>query len=397
MNSKKSTACICTTQGYAPDCPQAFMQNGTLMHTLAHETKLKPREYVEATPDISTQNAESGEMNVMQYLDTQIMSAAGNNEKGSKGITDNGLITQRPSDHEGFGVSPLRPFGKRAETFSESDWVTDNDMKQSVRGQTATFNPLQYNGMTMTEATIGGFRIDMQVAQKKLTEYVPLPPVFLPMIFMDKDLNFFHHFFQGMEILMGKDTIDRIVEQEKHYVVDDAGLLQTIKQLIMSGVKHNDNELTLFVKRVLTGTFDTLPNASLVDEKDELIVALNMWGFQYIEPGMRCKDNDLRMWLHMSHLKYKVSWFNAFKSAGIPKFAMSGVQDRYESMNNHVLDGKLDYLTPEKYNRKEMILPIESASRQHRKVNNKSLRDDQEYISHSLRKLEKKLSRSSKY
>lgn len=324
MNNKESTKCICTNQGYAPDCPQAFMQNGTLMHTLEGENQLKPRYYGDAQVKTNSQEKKIESVDPLDYLVEDHPAHSENAVNSMISVLQEEKMKVRSFKDESSG-------SYRAETIDERSWATDTDMQQKERGYIPTFNPLQYNGKTMTEATIGGYRIDMGVAQKKLTEYIPLPPVFLPVIFVDKDLNFSHHFFQGMEVLMGKDKIDKIVCQDKHSINDSVDLLPTVKQFIMAGAKAEDNELTLFVKRVLTGTFDTIPGALLEPGKDELIVSLNMWGFQYIEPGMRCKDNDLRMWLHMSHLKYRVSWFNAFKSAGIPKFAMSGVQDRYES------------------------------------------------------------------
>jgi hypothetical protein len=148
---------------------------------------------------------------------------------------------------------------------------------------------------------------------------------------MDKDLNFSHHFFQGLDVLLGKKYMEKIVSQEKYSENDSRRILPSLKALIMSGAKNDDTELTMFVKRVLSGTFDTLPEAAINSEQDELIVAVNMWGFQYLEPSMRCRDEDLRMWLHMSFMQYKVSWFNTFKSSGVPKFALDGVQGRYES------------------------------------------------------------------
>jgi hypothetical protein len=345
MNNSQQSKCICTTQGYAPDCPQAFMQNGTLMHTLSGENQLKPRCYDTPEPlraphleSVVTSNSKDDRERELEELY--------NDHSINRNDNDAALQNEQNLARD-YGRSNMQvdSFRNRAETRADYTWATDTDMKQANRKELPNFNPLRYQGMTMTEATIGGFRLNMEVAQKKATEFVPLPPVFLPMIFVDKDLNFSHHFFQGMDILLGKKYMERIVRQEKYSESDSKKILPALKQLIMAGAKPGDTELTMFVKRVLSGTFDTLPEASIIPEQDELIVAVNMWGFQYLEPSMRCRDADLRMWLHMSHMKYKVSWFNAFKSSGIPKFALSGVQDRYESRGDEQLRGFQNGLT----------------------------------------------------
>jgi len=363
MDKGQQSKCICTTQGYAPDCPQAFMQNGTLMHTLAGEHQLKPRCYDIPEPlQMAHSKTDSG--SAEDNLDMKDLSVNYDDNRIESGSpmhaqTDQHAIMRMP-ERSGFQIDSFR---NRAETQADYTWATDTDMKQSNRQELPNFNPLQYQGKTMTEATIGGFRLNMDVAQKKVTEFVPLPPVCLPLIFVDKDLNFSHHFFQGMDILLGKKYMERVVTQEKYSEYDPKKILPALKQLIMSGAKPGDTELTMFVKRVLSGTFDTLPEASINPDQDELIVAVNMWGFQYLEPSMRCRDADLRMWLHMSHMKYKVCWFNAFKSSGIPKFALLGVQDRYESKGDEQLRGYSHGLSAVRDDFRPRRTRTESASR----------------------------------
>jgi hypothetical protein len=330
MNSNKSSQCTCTVTGYAPDCPQAFMQNGVPMHTLTDENQLKPKMYGVPEPLNVKQTKEPRPVDPFDYIETAEQGNDGNAAEKSFAMEREQKMQIRSMTAELNGTRNTDPFEYRAEKAREYKWMTDSDMKQNNRKELPTFTPLEYQGVTMTEATIGGYRLNMEVAQRKATEFVPLPPVFLPIIFVDKNLNFSHQFFQGMDLLLGKEYMNRVVSIGTYSGTDSEKLLPDIKSLITSGSKATDTELTFFVKRVLSGTFDTLPSADIAPEQDELIVALNMWGFQYLEPGMRCRDADLKMWLHMSYIKYKVSWFNAFKSSSVPQFAMTGVQDKFE-------------------------------------------------------------------
>jgi hypothetical protein len=307
------------------------MQNGTLMHTLSGENRLKPRHY----EDPSGPRIENADLTVEGLNLRPNESPKGGAAASTPNVFDH-LDDQSLSDEEIVTIqrrytTPAELTKRHEEQKFPRNWATDTDMKKENRSTLPNFNSLQYNGTTMNEATIGGFRLDIQTAQKRVVEFIPLPPVCLPIIFMDKDLNFSHHFFQGLDVLLGKKYMEKIVSQEKYSENDSRRILPSLKALIMSGAKNDDTELTMFVKRVLSGTFDTLPEAAINSEQDELIVAVNMWGFQYLEPSMRCRDEDLRMWLHMSFMQYKVSWFNTFKSSGVPKFALDGVQGRYES------------------------------------------------------------------
>jgi len=307
------------------------MQNGTLMHTLNGENKLKPRYYEDpgnAGSGLSKLSVEGLDLRSNQNMKVE---GRGESANAFDHLEDNSLSDDEIVTIQRRYTTPAELTRKIYEPQHGKNWETDTDMQKGNRLGLPNFNSLQYQGTTMNEATIGGFRLDLQIAQKRVMEFVPLPPVYLPIIFIDKDLNFSHHFFQGMDVLLGKKYMEKIVSQEKYSDTDSKRILPSLKALIMAGAKTNDTELTMFVKRVLSGTFDTLPEAAVDSSQDELIVAVNLWGFQYLEPSMRCRDGDLRMWLHMSFLQYQVSWFNAFKSSGVPKFALDGVQDRYES------------------------------------------------------------------
>jgi hypothetical protein len=341
MNTKVPSKCICSNEGYAPDCPQAFMQGGKLMHTLDNENKLKPRVYDVPAPLNIPPPPVGQKPNVMDYRDADSSEDENSSNSSWKKVQaedqkdDSRMMLQRAQ------TMPVDRFNYRAETADQYKWGSDKDFQQSNRMNMKNFDPLQYNGITMTEATIGGYQLDMEVASEKMQKFVPLPPVSLPIIFIDRDLNFSHHFFQGLEILLGRKYVKSIVSREKYSDRDSKKILPALKQLIMSGTKPADTELTIFVKRILSGTFNTCPTANVTPEHDELIVAANLWGFQYIEPSMRCRDNELRMWLDLSYEKYRVAWFNNFKSSGIPDFAKDGVQDRYDSKGDREIKQEL--------------------------------------------------------
>lgn len=331
MDNKNLYKCICSTEGYAPDCPQTFMQNGKMMHTLDGETQLKPRTYegaveryseINVAPpkyDEGSQTADTSSLNPFQYLENQGPSP--------------------PESVDGDTIAPLRvsnrsnsmPMHGARGSSTETRFFTEQDMQFGGKLHLDRFRPLTFGDKTITDASIGGYKIDLNRTAEKASVFVALPPAVLPIVFSDKELNFNHHFFQGMEILVGRKTLDAMTASRKYSETDKGKILPLVKNLITEGLKGTDTELTIFVKRVLTATFDTVPASAVKDGMDSLIVAANIHGFQYIEQGMQCRDPELKMWLHMEHLRFRMSWFNAFKSSGIPSFALDGVQDRYES------------------------------------------------------------------
>lgn len=334
MNVTDKTKCICGQTGYAPDCPQSFMQGGKWMHTLDNETQLKPRVYGPAAsgqePMASAPASTPPDESTDQVGDL-IRALATGPDIGTTPPPSRGN-TSTPSD-----VMTYRTDGGDVEIATMSggtSYYTDKDVQFNYRGSLQRFQPLQLNGKTLTAASIGGYVLDLNRAAEKAAEYAPLPPAMLPIIFHDRELNFSHHFFCGLEVLVGRKFLDNIVKSGKYSASDEIKLLPAIKGLVTAGMKENDSELTVFVKRILSCTFDTLPSAAVNQFSDALIVGSNFYGFQYIEQSMACKDTELKMWLHLEYLQYQMRWFNAFKSAGVPKFALSGVQDRYESDKN---------------------------------------------------------------
>lgn len=216
--------------------------------------------------------------------------------------------------------------------FSRGQGLPVQDMGLSGQGSMDRFMPLTLGQTTLTEATIGGFKLDMRSLAEQAAEVIPLPAVALPVIFQDKELNFGHHFFQGLEVLCGRDFIVNAVSIPKYSHSESETLGPIVQKLCSEGHKSSDTVLATLVKRVLSSTFDIQHDASTSAGFRTFTVKSNMYGFPYIEVGMQCKEADLKMWLQSAYGKYRMLWFNAFKSSGIPAFAMEGVQDRYTGL-----------------------------------------------------------------
>lgn len=323
-----ANTCTCTRDGYSPDCPQTFMQGGVLLHTIQNEMCLKPRQYLE--PDLASSYGGEG------TSEGGSSSAQGPTDQGEgTGPGDEGdpirpLVPGRPNVWDFQHVEETLPVGPSRSTNPRCDpsYITDDGLQSGQRGSLERFRPLTINGVTMTQASIGGFRLDLAKTTAKAAEFVPLPPAVLPVIFRDPELNFNHHFFQGMETLAGSDLIERVVKAGTYSEGDRGLIMPVLKKLLTSGYVESDTELTTFVKKVLSGTSDTVPTSSLGGAQDCFIVSANLWGFPYIEQGMQCRESDLKMWMHMAHTSYRMSWFNNFKSSGVPSFAVEGVQAR---------------------------------------------------------------------
>jgi hypothetical protein len=187
------------------------------------------------------------------------------------------------------------------------------------------FDPLRMNDQSLTGVTIAGFKVDIPMVITKIQELAPLPESKLPNIFVDQDLNFFHHFFKGMEMLLSEALFNTIVRMSRLIENGDVKLITKLHEFMHEGYKEKDTELTVLVKKVLRSTFDT---SAVVDKSKPmmgLLVVANLWGFRYIEPGMRVSDAELKMWLHNSYQYYHTLWFDTFKSSGVPAFAREGV------------------------------------------------------------------------
>jgi hypothetical protein len=295
--------CTCSKDGYSPECPKAFVQGGEILHALTGEQALKPRVYVGGDAEGSSVSRDGGfereEGMIIRKLESMV-------------------TTDSRNYHDG-DLEPRVRLGR------------DISMMERNRTNLRRFESLEVNGQSLTAMTIGGFVVDLSKAAQKASEVAPLPPSKLPVIFVDEEMNFYHHFFQGLEILLGRQVVTEIVKAGNYYSSNDGQLIAMIEKMIKVGYEQSDTEITVFTKKVITSTFETASQHGSSGTTNILIVAANLWGFQYIESGMQCKEADIGMWLSMCYNHYKTIWFNTFKSAGIPDFATQGVQTRYET------------------------------------------------------------------
>lgn len=318
----ESNQCKCTNEGYSPDCPQAFLQGDRVLHTISGETRLKPRVYTneENGRTITQSSDESSDDELPKLIPAPTRQAEG-------------IVTGYT---ENLYPKPLQSSQPMKTRFPESRFRNDHDMMQERRRTLRRFEALTIDGLSLTGMSIGGFAVDLSKAAQKASEVAPLPASKLPIIFVDEELNFYHHFFQGIEILLGQSTVNDIVSQEKYHEDSNISLFPMMLAMIQRGYEPSDNEITVFVKKVITSTFELPAQFGSTTAQDMLTVAANLWGFQYIESGMQCKEADLQMWLSACHSQYRIIWFNTFKSAGLPRFAMDGVQTRYAAPSKKV-------------------------------------------------------------
>jgi hypothetical protein len=298
------------------------MQGGKLLHTLDESTKYKPT----VLHDSGGSTGSSDEQTDMMRTD------------GWAGTEHQGLSSP-PCDFLSVLPAPLAVKAAARSSGQYADgkrYITGEHLQKNAQVACQKFDSLTLNGQKFTEYTIGGYGMNVDTMKKKISEFVPLPPVALPIIFADDFMNFKHHFFQGLETLLGRKYLVNMTTAIKYSAKDDMKLLPSVKQLMLAGAKPDDTELTIFVKRVLCGTFGTVPTADGVQESEGLLVEANLWGFEYIEAGMWVDDANLKMWLHMNYSAFRIAWFNTFKSSGIPSFAADGVQDRFESTGEYI-------------------------------------------------------------
>lgn len=314
---RMTTTCDCTDGGYSPRCPYVFYNEGKPYHTLVTESKRAVRQSI---TDGSAGSPAPCDQRVKEEV-----------EKISQ------MVESHQNPHDPFAYQDNRTdeyLGGRSDRVNLSEnlrYVSGDQIKLGSRASMDKFKPLKLNGVSITDATIGGYSLDLKGLAKAAAEVVPLPPVALPRIFSDEDLNFYHHLFNGLEIFSGRDFITKHAETGTYSAGDTGVLSPLVNSLITTGYIEGEDELVVFIKRVFSVTFTVLESPSSSVAGGKFLVKSNFYGFQYIEGGMVCREQDLKMWLHAAYTAYKLCWFNAFKSTGVPAFALKGVQDRYDS------------------------------------------------------------------
>lgn len=334
--------CTCPDDGYTPHCPYAFFQGGQMLHEVKGDGRLKTRyEVIKPVPTLSHSPPRSissdeieniQESNVNQYRVPSHEDA----KQLNKPLRSNNVgSAQLYEDLEERFMSVPRRMTANDERMHQANLVDAEDMLADNRDILRKYEPLRVGSHSLTEMSIGGFPVDLGKAAQKASEVVPLPPARLPKIFIDPEMNFSHHFFQGLERLIGRVQVLDIVQKKRYFTDEDLVLLPLIEGIIKVGYEKKDTNLTVFTKSVLSSTFE-LDERNVTDSPHRgLLVAANLWGFQYIEAGMECKEADLRMWLRVCYNKFENIFFNTFKDSGMPDFAMEGVQARYEPVHKY--------------------------------------------------------------
>jgi len=336
MNNTKSI-CKCSEEGYSPDCPQAFVQNGQILHVLNSDDRLKPRKYIKMENDqVKNENQiiNPYEEDLQFHAPTRTFTGSTDRSGPFQYLSDNS------SESNDFGVDYERALAAVESSSIIKENIKSHNKQDKFQNDTALlrdkreilkkFEALKIGEQSLTDMSIGGFQIDLSKAAQKAKEIAPLPAARLPIIFRDGEMNFLHHFFQGFEILIGRDTLVELANTNVYRNQGDHLLYSLIEKMLKVGYERTDDEITIFSKKVLTSTFEMDPCNEHDNDEKRLIVAANLWGFQYIESGMQCREADLKMWLSINYNHFRTIWYNTFKSSGIPAFALEGVQSRYE-------------------------------------------------------------------
>lgn len=280
MQSTKS--CACTIADKDPSCTHGckpFMEHS--------EMKVKPRMFMPVAVESDTDDNQSEE--------------------------DDNMIPQKLVSSK--NVTEYKP---------KTRMIDDMAFQQKNRTALRKFEALQIHGKDLTGLTIGGFEVDLNVAAQKAMEILPMPASKLPVIFIDEELNFLHHFFQGVTKTIGESQLQVITAKRRYYDDEHPIVIRMVEDLIREGYDKEDSEIITFLKKVITSTFNISMGGRRSRNLETVTVAANLWGFQYIECGMSMNEADLQMWLSMCYGQYRNSWFNTFKSSGVPEFARDG-------------------------------------------------------------------------
>jgi len=233
------------------------------------------------------------------------------------------IITADPDEYKDEDTIPLplMGIGDRRPEYRNARMVDNTAMMEMNRQSLRKFESLNVNGKSLTEMTIGGYKVDYEATAAKAMEVFPLPQSKLPVIFVDDNLNFYHHFFEGMKYVVGETLLDGIVTRPDYYGELCPVIIPVIEKLMETSYDRSDTELVMFLRKIFSTTFEIIGRFRRNRSEEEVVVTTNIWGFQYIEPGMKCSEADLTMWLSMCYNHYKTIWFNTFKSTGVPRFA----------------------------------------------------------------------------
>jgi len=332
MLNNEAEECTCNGESYSANCPQAFVQGGKTLHTIENEVKTKPRVFINRAGASHNSRVEDDFPEDQNLMENSLI----RNHSTTSEIRDGKMIVQG-DDALYSQIENSFPRGLSLDTAparqrGQASFMESEDMMEQNRGMLRKYEPLKVGGLQLTDLSIGGFEVDLSKAAQKASSVAPLPPAKLPRIYIDPNMNFLHHFFQGLDRLLGRDKVLMLVGQDRYYTTAELILLPLIEDIIKVGWEKRDTNLTVFAKSVLSSTFECDERSGPDQEQRGLIVEANLWGFQYIECGMEMKESDLRMWLSINYNHFRMIHFNTFKDSGMPAFAMEGVQTRYEAV-----------------------------------------------------------------
>jgi hypothetical protein len=245
--------------------------------------------------------------------------------------TTSRIIDEMVEELENENQRDTRSFSTTEQSQDNPHLRDDHVFLSKNRRGLSKFEPLSIGDKTLTGISIGGYDIDLTAAAQKAREVLPLPPSKLPVIFLDQELNFYHHFFQGLESIFGKDIISEVTTIGYASTFLGNVMIEGLTRLVDAGYEKGDSEIVIFIKKTMNSTFEIKTSHCSTDERAKLLVVANLWGFQYIEPGMQCGPIDICMWLAMCYGHYKTLWFNTFKLTGVPEFSHSATRRQFTS------------------------------------------------------------------
>lgn len=240
----------------------------------------------------------------------------------TRNITD-GYRIKEPQEIHQIATLPLRDSTGRDHRLPGGNLVEDTRFRAVNREPLTKFESLRIGDSNLRQISIGGFQIDVEAAARKASEVVPLPPARLPIIFQDENLNFYHHFFNGIyEVIEFDDMMDVLRSEPAENGKSDF-VLRFVEEMMTIGYERSDSEALTLIKRMLQSTFrvDTVKSRHHKEKTYSLFVESNIWGFPYIESMMTCSEIDLRYWLQACYKAYETAWFSTFKSTRVPDFA----------------------------------------------------------------------------
>jgi hypothetical protein len=142
-------------------------------------------------------------------------------------------------------------------------------------------------------------------------------------------LNLYHHFFNGLERVLGCRVVEELTNAKKFYEDDTTPYVDVIVGLMRGEFASKGDPAVDLVAQMMKNTMEVQKPRAREEWTARLLVVANVYAFDYIETGQTIGEADVRMWLSTAAISYRTHWFAAFKDSGVPLFAYEGVQNRY--------------------------------------------------------------------